>query len=683
MVCWVKNCFGFTEYQVRGELTLIINRRALVRRRINKKLEFSRIPKSKLTIKEYDTNYDVTLWNKESIKVSKLSNGKINSNSVDIIRFFAQQVYENKPISKLFEVLEHSQLDVLSYSFETLPLSKEIYFKVKNAKGETLLAVKSSILRTSLIRLFGNPILDKELKASIKKIIEDVSSVIQIEENTICEAFSDFEFLIREKNAKQRLIILNETLDEHSILFHRFEFKRLSLSFGVYELTTKTRLESKVTKQKKVTFNDVYCMDNIIDQFKEIGVLIQNSNTFTEQGVHIPYGVLLVGDPGSGKTLITRAFANEYGIRIVEPKTSLGVEGTDQSIDWRATFESARYKKPSMVFIDEIDKIKITQELFYEMDGQIRNNGILVIATANDTSKIHPALFRPGRFDRKIYFQPLSNEAKAKMLLKVLEKNETTHNIDIDYLAEFMGNVNGAYIDTYVNEARIKMSLNGIDVLNNELLLTVIELVNNGYTMPVKVTDEMLEQTIIHEAGHAVVALALHGKEAVTKIDVRQNHYSLGRVQLSSKIPMHNQTSILNQVKISLGGIIAEKIILKEAGFGASSDIFKARRLLESMITDHGITDLVSSGAKMFISSGVYGTEKTKDAVIKLANEMMMECEKETIEIIQNNMVLLNEIVLKLKDKPLLLKDDIYELNTLNSIINHNSKNDDIYLNKA
>ena len=306
-------------------------------------------------------------------------------------------------------------------------------------------------------------------------------------------------------------------------------------------------------------------MDEIIEQFKEIGELFNNSKSFQEKGIHIPYGVLLVGDPGSGKTLLTRAFANEYGIKIIEPKLNFGLESSVQSIDWKATFDVARYKKPSIIFIDEIDKIKIKQELFYEMDGQISNNGVLVIASANDISKIHPALYRPGRFDRKIYFQPLSNEVKTSILLKSLEKNQTPHDLDIAYIAEFMGNVNGAYIDTYVNEARIKMHLKGIDILQNELLLSVIETVNQGYAMPYKVTDEELYQTMVHEAGHAVVALALYGKDAITKIDVRNNYHSLGRVQLSSKLPMHNQSAILNQVKINLGGIVAEKNCFKRS----------------------------------------------------------------------------------------------------------------------
>jgi len=654
-----------------------------MRRRYNKSLDIKKITNSSMKIQKTEKNYLVKVWDTNMIEVSKLYDGKINQNSVTIIKSFARQVFKNEPIQRLSDIVEYSQLDILQYSFETLPISKEVYFKVKNESNQTILVVKCSVERTSLTKLFGNSIGLSEVKNDIKNVINDVTNIVQIDENLVCEAFSDFEFLTHEKHVPVKLILRNETYDDLSIEMYREEFKRLSLNFKVQKLTAAKHFSSKVKKEHKVTFKDVYCMDEIIEQFKEIGELFNNSKSFQEKGIHIPYGVLLVGAPGSGKTLLTRAFANEYGIKIIEPKLNFGFESSAQSIDWKATFDAARYKKPSIIFIDEIDKIKINQELFYEMDGQISNNGVLVIASANDISKIHPAIFRPGRFDRKIYFQPLSNEVKTTMLLKTLEKCQIPYDLDIAYIAEFMGNVNGAYIDTYVNEARIKMHLKGIEVLQNELLLSVIETVNQGYAMPYKVTDEELYQTMVHEAGHAVVALALYGKDAITKIDVRNNYHSLGRVQLSSKLPMHNQSAILNQVKINLGGIVAEKIVLKEAGFGASSDIYKVRKILESMITDNGITDLKSSGAKMFLSSGVYGTEKSKDAVIEMANDMINDCEKEVIEIIQNNLELLNEIVSKLKVKPLLLKEDIYELNISDNFITQNSKQEEIFLNKV
>jgi len=626
--------------------------------------------------------YIINVFNLIKVEVGCLFNGKVNPNSLEIIKVFAEQVAKSKPIDDLSKFTKYSQMDILTYSFETLPISKEIYFKVKNQNNETILVAKHARTRNSLTDLFGNSSQLVERREDIKKVVKDIQKIIRIDEESIYKAFPDFEFLIHENNTESKVIFTINERDRFGIYSYENEFSRLSLSFRNIRVAHGNTKKSSFKQEYQVTFDDIYCMDEIIEQLKEIGNLFTNEKVYTDKGIHIPYGLLLVGEPGAGKTLVTRAFANEYNIRIIEPVIGDRYsEGVD-SIDWNQTFYQARMNRPSIVFIDEIDKIKITQELYKEMDGQISNHNILVIACANDISSIHPAILRPGRFDRKIFFQPLSNETKATMLLKVLEKNKTPYNIDFEYLVEFMGSVNGSYIDTYVNEARIKMELNHKDVLTDEMLLSVIEVVNHGFTMPIKLKNDEMYQTIVHEAGHALVALAIYGKDAIIKIDVRSNHYSLGRVQLSSRLPMHNQTAIINQIKISLGGLIAEKMYLKEAGFGASSDLLKARRMLESMIVNHGIFDVRFGGANMFQGIGYSGTEESKNLAIDLANEVLEQCQKDVEEIIENHYDLLKEIIDKLKSKPLLLKNDIDKLSVEKIKSMQESDSSQLYLNK-
>lgn len=633
-------------------------------RQRKEELEFKILPNKYVKItKDHQTSYTANILGIHNMSVGKLYNGKVNPNSVEIIKFFSEQVIKKTPLMNLSSVIEYSQLDTLFYSFETLPISKETYFKVKNQDDETVFVVKSMTLRTSLTTLFGHSEQLDPLKKDIQKVIDDVQKIIRISSDDICYAFSDFEFLIQERNAKTKMFINSKLSNDERDIFNYYDsFKRLSLNFLCQDTPRKTKKYQREAYKKAVTFKDVYCMDDIVSQFREIGDLFKDAKMYHEKGIHIPYGVLLVGEPGSGKTFITRAFANEYGLKLIEPQVRRDYNENNKGIDWVRTFMVARNNAPSIIFIDEIDKINITQELFAEMDGQISNNGVLVIACANDISKMHPGILRPGRIDRKIYFQPLSNETKATMLLKSLEKQQTSYDLDFEYLVEFMGNVNGAYIDTYVNEAKINMLLNNLKEVNNELLIKVIEMVNDGYATPIKYSDEEINQTIVHEAGHAVVALALYGKDAITKIDVRPNYHSSGRVQISSKVPMHNESAILNRVKISLGGLVAEKIMNKEAGLGASSDLIKARYLLQAMIVDYGIIDLKYGGANMFRTIAEQGTEKSKDEAIEIANDFILACKKDVEIIIYNNLDLLSNIIDKLKNKPLLLKNDIHQL---------------------
>jgi len=622
-----------------------------------------------------DGNVDIEVFGQHIIKAYKLYNGKVNPNSIEIVKLFAKHVYQDIQLGNLYEVIDINTFNTLKFEFAELKVSKELYFRILNENNKTLFAAKFLSKDTSsTYDVFGTGDKMYNARAGIQEVLQKIQSIIIIEPKAVYNMFVEMEFLTQEIACDTKVFYyLHQDEDVLEILNYKTQFKLLRLSFKEVAVGKRRRMVIKKALPS-VTFDDVYCMDDIVEQFHEIGRLLNQGSELKSKGIHIPYGVLLVGAPGSGKTLVANAFANTYGIQMIEPRVDeFGpLAGT---LDWVSTFRNARLHKPSIIFIDEIDKINHTQQLFTEMDGQISNDGVLVIACANSIDKIHPALLRPGRFDRKIYFRPLSNETKATILIKTLEKNQTPYDIDFDYIIDFMGDVNGAHIDAYVNEARIKMELNNIDVLTNELLLQTIEFVNEGYATPRTVTVYEKYQTIVHEAGHAVVAIALYGKDAVTKIDCRDNEYSLGRVQLSSKIPNHNQTEILNRVRISLGGLLAEKIHIGEAGFGASSDISKARFLLEQMLLYNGLDDLKYTGAKMINTFTDKGTEKSKDLVIEKANEILSRCESDVAEILNQNSALLNEIIDALKVKPLLLKEDIQKLKidhkVLNTSLNH------------
>ena len=630
-----------------------------------------------------DNSAYALVFGKYKVPLKPLFNNEFSSNSIETIRYFAKQVFKNQPIQNLYKLCEFKRTDILSYSFNTLPISKEIYFKITNQDNAIIAAFKISNHDFSLEDIFGHSDQINKYKEDIQKVVDSYHKIINLDVNEIYQSFADYEFIMHTLDAKTRHIITVGDILKPRIHNNYETFKKLPLHFNYthFLMTNRNRIP-KPKFEKRIKFDDVYGMDDIVNQFKELGTIMKNSNLIEKEGIYIPRGLLLVGPPGTGKTLVTNAFINEFGFRVLTPdRVKYSNKENDRSI--AVAFEEARLSKPSVVFIDEIDKIDVSADLFTEMDGQINNDGILVIACANNIQNIPKALLRPGRFDRKIFFKRLSNETKATILLKSLEKHETPHDLDFNYLIEFMGNVNGAYIDTYVNEAKIKMVTRNIKTLTNDLLIEVIEIVNNGYTIQPEISEQVLEHTIVHEAGHAVVALSLYGKEVITKVDVRPNSSSLGSVQFSSKLPSHRFPDILNRVKINLGGIVAERMLLNEPGVGSYSDIASARYMLEDIISRQGLIHTKYSDTLMFNDPGMLSTERAKEDVLMVANEIFESCEKDVEKILYQNQDILHELIEMLKEKPLLLQSDLKQLEDQVHVLENYKSDDEVTLNKG
>lgn len=630
-----------------------------------------------------DNSAHALVFGKYKVPLKPLFNNEFSSNSIETIRYFAKQVFKNIPIKNLYRLCNFERTDILTYSFDMLPISKEIYFKITNQDDQLIVAFKVSNYDFSLEDIFGHSDELKAYKEDIKKIVDSYHKIINLDVNEIYQSFADYEFIMHTIDAKLRQIITTQVdVFKPRICDNYDAFQKLPLHFNYITHMRDTRKKkSKPKFEKRIKFDDVYGMDDIIGQFKELGSIMKDNNFIEKDGIYVPRGLLLVGPPGTGKTLVTNAFINEFGFNVFTPdRIKYSNKEDDRSI--ARAFEQARMSIPSVVFIDEIDKIDVSADLFTEMDGQINNDGILVIACANNIQNIPKALLRPGRFDRKIFFKRLSNDTKATILLKSLEKHNTPHNLDFNYLVEFMGNVNGAYIDTYVNEAKIKMATRNLDLLTNDLLIEVIEVVNNGYTILPEISEQVLEHTIVHEAGHAVVALSIYGKEVITKVDVRPNSSSLGSVQFSSKMPSHRFSDILNRVKINLGGIVAERMLLNEPGVGAYSDIASARYMLEDIISRQGLIHTKYSDTLMFNDPGILSTERAKEDVLMVANEIFESCEKDVEKILNQNQYLLQELIEMLKEKPLLLQSDLKQLEAQVHVLDHYKTIDGVSLNK-
>lgn len=643
--------------------------------KINKSLFERYLSNSKFNFKiisETDDVFNIEIMGKPLV-LYKLVDGRVNTNSLLIIREYAEVIFNNDltKIRHQLKMLIHDKLCI--GEFKMLPLSKEIYVAIYsldlNEKQIPTLAIKLLDSSTNLNNYFDiTPTFYRD-NAKVGNFIHKIDELIDIDFDEIVTNFSSLEFLYETRYFENRNFELDLYLAQGFPLnFYKKDeiFKRTKLSFQTLHLfrTTKAAdgVEFKEKPVEELTFKDVYCLDDILEQFRELGELITNYYKYEKKGIRLPYGVLLVGEPGTGKTLLTNAFINEYKLNRFDYVQSTYKEnkygGSLEDIFYRA-----RKNKPAVIIIDEIDKIDINSVLFQEMNGQIDNNGILVIATANSTQRLHEALLRPGRFDRKIRFRSLSKDTIQEMLQIKLDNKKIIYDLDFETVVNLMPYASGAHIDTYINEALIRMTLKNIEVLTEDILFDAIEFVDLGYVTPMKYTDDTKEQIRIHEAGHAIIAAVLNGPESVVQINTIPSSMGSGYVKLDSNDgTFADNTYLLNKIKIGLGGIVAEKLFTKSVSIGASNDLLNVRRTCERMIVDFGLINISAITTGMFDSEMQRGTETAKDEVINESKRLIEESETEVKKILLDNEDLLWKLVKILRDKPKLLKRDFIKL---------------------
>lgn len=600
--------------------------------------------------------------------------GKINREAVNLLFTTYNGVFKKEDIlCKIKSTKAFPAGYFIGKSFKTeyahLPITKQMYLRIflideKNNEIPfvAFLVADSKNSHTNYFLGYGSAF--KKQKSTMNSLFIQLNKVLALKESEYIGAFVVFEFLHVTAQFENRII--NEftrlNSDKYSFLSALNEdLKPTIYNFEhafvpVQDPEEKAEEQSNYYNPKTVTFDDVYYMDDVIQNFKDIGKLLINYQEFEKSGINVPYGVLLCGAPGCGKTLVTHAFINEFNF----PVYTLDDCRDEGVIDYEQLFRMARNNRPSVILLDELDKIEIDSSLFSEMNGQIKNNGVLVLACTNSISGLHPAILRPGRFDRKIFFPSLDNKTLEKMLRKRLSVTQTPFDFGTSDIAPLMGDVNGAYITTYVNEAKIKMVLNDIMILDTVTMLKVIEEVNRGIQRKTPASKEERKITAVHEAGHALVGMLLLGARNVVKVDASCESGQSGYVQFNQNIRrLNSKEDYLNQIKISLAGNLAEQIFLHKATSGAVSDLSKASVYAEAMISQYGFNKLSD------VLDGVYNSEASddsKNAIITQAKAIIDEMEIETRQIFNNNKELFFEILDKLLNKGVLFNDDILEI---------------------
>jgi cell division protease FtsH len=379
-----------------------------------------------------------------------------------------------------------------------------------------------------------------------------------------------------------------------------------AMSFG----KSKARLLSE--NHNKVTFADVAGIDEAKDELEEIIQFLKDPKKFTKLGGRIPKGVLLMGSPGTGKTLLARAIAGEAGVPFFSISGSDFVEmfvGVGAS-RVRDLFEQGKKHAPCIIFIDEIDAVgrhrgaglggghdereQTLNQLLVEMDGFESNEGVILIAATNRPDVLDPALLRPGRFDRRIVVPRPDVKGREGILKVHTKKTPLSPEVDLDAIARGTPGFCGADLENLVNEAALLAARKNKDRLDNgdfEFAKDKVMMGAERRSMIISEKDKKI--TAWHEAGHTLVAKLLPHCDPVHKVTIIPRGPALGLTQMLPKEDRlnWNRSAILDRIAMAMGGRLAEEIEFNEITSGAKSDIDHATQFARSMVCEWGMSE--------------------------------------------------------------------------------------------
>ena len=381
------------------------------------------------------------------------------------------------------------------------------------------------------------------------------------------------------------------------------------MSFGMGKSNAKIYVQST----QGIRFSDVAGEDEAKESLAEIVDYLHNPGKYTDAGASMPKGILLVGPPGTGKTMLAKAVAGESNVPFFSISGSEFVEmfvGMGAS-KVRDLFSQAKEKAPCIVFIDEIDAIgqklsggamggndereQTLNQLLTEMDGFEGNNGVIILAATNRPESLDPALTRPGRFDRRVPVE-LPDLAGREAILKVhARKIKPAEDVDFHTIARMASGASGAELANIINEAALRAVRNGRTIVTQDDLEESIEVVFAGYQKKNAVLSDQEKKVVAyHEIGHALVAAMQTHSAPVQKITIiPRTSGALGytmQVETGDKYLMTKQ-EIENKIATFTGGRAAEEVVFGEITTGASNDIEQATKLARAMITRYGMSD--------------------------------------------------------------------------------------------
>lgn len=379
-----------------------------------------------------------------------------------------------------------------------------------------------------------------------------------------------------------------------------------ALSFG----KSKARLISE--KSVKITFADVAGIDEAKGEVQEIIDFLKDPQKFQKLGGKIPKGVLLVGAPGTGKTLLARAIAGEAGVPFFSISGSDFVEmfvGVGAS-RVRDLFEQAKKSAPCIIFIDEIDAVgrhrgaglggghdereQTLNQLLVEMDGFEGNEGVIIIAATNRPDVLDPALLRPGRFDRQVVVPQPDVKGRLEILKVHTQKIPVDESVNLEKIARGTPGFSGADLANLVNEAALLAARKSkVKVENSDFESAKDKVLMGVERKSMIISEEEKKNTAYHEAGHALVAKLTPGTDPIHKVSIIPRGRALGVTQ---QLPIddrytYSKDFLMKALQVLMGGRAAEEIALKHMTTGAGNDLERATELARKMVTEWGMSE--------------------------------------------------------------------------------------------
>ncbi len=380
-----------------------------------------------------------------------------------------------------------------------------------------------------------------------------------------------------------------------------------TMSFG----KSRARMTNGAEKTK-VTFNDVAGVDEEKEELEEIVEFLKTPKKFTDMGARIPKGVLLVGQPGTGKTLLAKAVAGEAGVPFFSISGSEFVEmfvGVGAS-RVRDLFDQAKKNAPSIIFIDEIDAVgrqrgaglggghdereQTLNQLLVEMDGFGTNEGVIVLAATNRPDVLDKALLRPGRFDRQIVVSAPDVKAREQILEVHARKKKLAEDVDLKTVARNTSGFAGADLENILNEAALLAARRNLDCIGMKEIEDAMVKVTMGPEKKTRVRSEKENKLVAyHEAGHAVVSRYLPTQDKVHQISIVPRGMAGGYTMYrpTEDKSFRSKTEMEESIVSLLGGRVAEKLILDDISTGASNDIERATAISRAMVTKYGMSE--------------------------------------------------------------------------------------------
>ena len=451
-----------------------------------------------------------------------------------------------------------------------------------------------------------------------------------------------------------------------------------SMSFGMGKSNAKVYVQST----EGIRFDDVAGEDEAKESLAEIVDYLHNPKKYSDVGASMPRGVLLVGPPGTGKTMLAKAVAGEANVPFFSISGSEFVEmfvGMGAS-KVRDLFRQAKEKAPCIVFIDEIDAIgkkrdgqyggndereQTLNQLLTEMDGFEGNNGVIILAATNRPESLDPALTRPGRFDRRVPVELPDLQGREAILKVHAKKIKVADDVDFHTIARMASGASGAELANIINEAALRAVRNGRTVVSEADLEESIEVVIAGYQKKNAVLSDREKKVVsCHEIGHALVAAMQSHSAPVQKITIiPRTSGALGytmQVEEGDKYLMTKQ-EIENKIATFTGGRAAEEIVFGEITTGASNDIEQATKLARAMITRYGMSEEFDMVAMETVNNQYLGG----DTSLACSADTQKEIDRRVVELVKEQHEKAKKILLENREQLEQLAEYLYEKETI------------------